>query len=448
MILTLLPSSWKKTSMVLGEIALALVAGVWAYSIYPFHLQLLESTRVQFGGFYIDGLSATVSLTAILVGMLVLPASNRLKESSWQFDFALLLGVAGTIALSSSTNAFVIVAGWGLVAVSSYSMVSLAGDRGSLTGSIKYAFMSALSFQFLVVSIFLIISSTSDFKILSLGMILFLVALGFKGGIPPFHMWLPDVYGYSDPVPVSMLSSTMKLGALALAIRLLDLSALALPIAYGKILVILLVILSIGAMLVGNLGGLTQSEVQRMMAYSSIAHVGYMTMALAVFTASLVYGVPQAEYYALVGLLIYFTSYALSKAGAFAFIKGAMSGSRLTLQSVEGLGSASPLPSGSLLVILLNLIGVPPLLGFWGKLFIFASAANQSITLFFIWGFPWFTLVAIANSALSVFYYIRVMRSVYSPGKGTGNFRYLSPAILSSLGLIILGVLLPLLLSI
>jgi len=448
LLVTALAGRSNKLSVLVGELALAGSAAVWLYSVYPLRVPLLATARASMGGFYHDGLSAVVSLTVLLVGALVIPASVRLERGAWQFVFALMLGVAGTIALSSSTNPLIVVAAWGLVAVSSYSMVSLAGDRDSLIGSVKYAFMSALSFQFLIISILILSTAPASSKLLVFGMILFFVALGFKAGIPPFHMWLPDVYGYSDPVPVSMLSSSMKLGALALAVRLIEISSSSVPAVYGTSLIAILVVLSLAGMLVGNLGALTQREVQRMMAYSSIAHVGYMTMALAVLCAAFEYNSPGASYFALIGLLIYFASYALSKAGVFAYIRGSKpAGSRLTVQGFEGLGSVFPLASGSFSVILLNLIGVPPLLGFWGKLFIFASAANPALPLFFVAGIPWFALLGILNSALSVFYYVKLIRSVYSTGSGSADFRGLMPAVLASVALVVLGLLLPLFIS-
>jgi len=448
LLVTALAGRSNKLSVLVGELALAGSAAVWLYSVYPLRVPLLATARASMGGFYHDGLSAVVSLTVLFVGALVIPASVRLERGAWQFVFALMLGVAGTIALSSSTNPLIVVAAWGLVAVSSYSMVSLAGDRDSLIGSVKYAFMSALSFQFLIISTLILSTAPASSKLLVFGMILFFVALGFKAGIPPFHMWLPDVYGYSDPVPVSMLSSSMKLGALALAVRLIEISSSSVPAVYGTSLIAILVVLSLAGMLVGNLGALTQREVQRMMAYSSIAHVGYMTMALAVLCAAFEYNSPSASYFALIGLLIYFASYALSKAGVFAYIRGSKpAGSRLTVQGFEGLGSVFPLASGSFSVILLNLIGVPPLLGFWGKLFIFASAANPALPLFFVAGIPWFALLGILNSALSVFYYVKLIRSVYSTGSGSADFRGLMPAVLASVALVVLGLLLPLFIS-
>jgi len=448
LLVTALAGRSNKLSVLVGELALAGSAAVWLYSVYPLRVPLLATARASMGGFYHDGLSAVVSLTVLFVGALVIPASVRLERGAWQFVFALMLGVAGTIALSSSTNPLIVVAAWGLVAVSSYSMVSLAGDRDSLIGSVKYAFMSALSFQFLIISTLILSTAPASSKLLVFGMILFFVALGFKAGIPPFHMWLPDVYGYSDPVPVSMLSSSMKLGALALAVRLIEISSSSVPAVYGTSLIAILVVLSLAGMLVGNLGALTQREVQRMMAYSSIAHVGYMTMALAVLCAAFEYNSPGASYFALIGLLIYFASYALSKAGVFAYIRGSKpAGSRLTVQGFEGLGSVFPLASGSFSVILLNLIGVPPLLGFWGKLFIFASAANPALPLFFVAGIPWFALLGILNSALSVFYYVKLIRSVYSTGSGSADFRGLMPAVLASVALVVLGLLLPLFIS-
>jgi len=445
MALTLLPKSRGKLGIVIGEIALAISVVLWLIYWYPFRVPMVSMASDS--GFHVDELSYVVSVTAAFVGALVLPLSKRVGEGSWQFPFAVILGVAGTSALASTTNPLVILASWGLVSLASYSMVSLSGDKDSLTGSIKYAFMSALSFQFLLIGIYMIVFAPAGSRIIALGALLFLVALGFKAGIPPFHMWLPDVYGFSDPISISMLSSTMKLGALALAIRLVAQVMPSIGPRFGLSLVTVLVILSAAAMLLGNLGALTQTDVQRMMAYSSIAHVGYMTMALSAFAASAVYKIPQAGYFALLGLLVYFASYALSKASMFSFISGVRGQGRASMFKFQGLGTADKVSAASVSVILLNLIGMPPLLGFWGKFFIFLSAASPSIPLFYFAGIPWFTLLGITNSAVSVFYYAKVIRMMYANGSSSMSSKVVTIPLVSSVLLAAFGLAMPFLLS-
>ncbi len=445
MTLTLLPRNRGKLGVVIGEIALAISVALWLIYWYPFRVPMVSTASAS--SFHSDELSYLVSVTAAFVGALVLPLSKRVEGSSWQFPFAIILGVAGTSALASTTNPLVILASWGLVSLASYSMVSLSGDKDSLIGSIKYAFMSALSFQFLLIGVYMVVFSPAGSRIIALGVLLFLVALGFKAGIPPFHMWLPDVYGFSDPIPISMLSSTMKLGALALAIRILAQVMPSIEPRFGLSLVTVLVILSSAAMVLGNLGALTQTDVQRMMAYSSIAHVGYMTMALSAFAASVVYKAPQAGYFALLGLLVYFASYALSKASVFSFISGVRGQGRASMFKFQGLGTANKASSASVSVILLNLIGMPPLLGFWGKFFIFLSTASPSIPPFYVAGIPWFTLLGVANSALSVFYYAKVIRTMYTSGPSGMSSKVIAIPLISSVLLAAFGLAMPFLIS-
>ena len=446
MALTLVPRGHNKASLLIGEIAFAMSALLWTASWYPFELPMI-SVRSTYG-LYEDELSYIVSMAAAFVGAMVLPLFfRRGGGNSWQFASTVLLGVAATSVLASTTNPYLILASWGLVSLASYSMVALSGDRDSLIGSIKYAFMSALSFQFLIIGVYMAMFAPVGSKIEALGVLLFLLALGFKAGIPPFHMWLPDVYGFSDPVPVSMLSSTMKLGAFALGIRLLYEVMPTLPTQLGYSIVTVLVVLSVAGMVLGNLAALTQTDVQRMMAYSSIAHVGYMTMALSVLAASAVYKVPQAGYFALLGLLVYFVSYALSKASVFSFISDVRGQGRAILSRFEGLGDTSRESSASVSIILLNLIGMPPLLGFWGKFFVFLSAANPSISIFYAVGIPWFALVGIINSAISVFYYLKVIRAIYRKSAAAASSKALGLPLASSVLLVVLGVLIPLLIS-
>ncbi len=446
MALTLLPKSRGKLGVAIGEVALATSVVLWLANWYPFKVPMVSLTSVS--GFHVDELSYVVSIAAAFVGALVLPLSKRVGGGSWQFPFAVILGVAGTSALASTTNPLLILASWGLVSLASYSMVSLSGDKDSLSGSIKYAFMSALSFQFLLIGVYMVIFAPAGSRVIALGAILFFVALGFKAGIPPFHMWLPDVYGFSDPIPISMLSSTMKLGALALAIRLLAQVVPSVGPRFGFSLLAVLMMMSAAAMLVGNLGALTQVDVQRMMAYSSIAHVGYMTMALSAFAASMLYKAPQAGYFALLGLLVYFASYALSKASVFSFISSVRGQGRAIMPKFQGLGSAAKASSASMSVTLLNLIGMPPLLGFWGKFFIFLSAASPSISPFYIAGIPWFTLLGIANSAISVFYYAKVIRTTYGSGSPSISSMVVTIPLICSALLVVFGLAMPFLLSI
>jgi len=413
-----------RAKVMIGAIALALSIGVWGYeylsgAVVPWLIAgspLGDLTRY----FMPDWLSLVVAVVAVMSGLLALPLARRVGGNPTVYISIVLIGVAGTITLASTLNPFLIVASWGLVSVASYALASIAKDRDSLINSVKYAIMGAISFQFLVIAVFLIYSSLGSpygARLVDLGLLLLMAAIGFKIGVPPFHMWLPDLYGYSEPLSVAPLSAIMKLGPIALLLRLM-LAQTLVGTGAGALLAVL-TILSIVAMTFGNVTALVQKNIQRMMAYSSIAQVGYMLMAITVAFASLSTRDYTSLYFSVGGLLIYLLAYSASKAGIFAFIRGIRSGREVTLAGASGLSASAGAQSASFTILVLNLIGLPPLVGFWGKLLIFASAASPSLSFFYIGGVPWFALIGIINSVISVFYYMKVVRSIYG-GRSEG----------------------------
>ncbi len=407
-----------KMKGIIGAAALVITLGIWAYEYFSGAISswLISSSPVSDLARYFlpDWLSLLVAVVAVMGGLLALPLARRLTGNQTVYISIVLVGVGGTIVLASTLNPFLIVASWGLVSVASYALASIAKDRDSLINSVKYAIMGAIAFQFLVIAVFLIYSSIgnpSGALLLDLGLLLLMAAIGFKIGIPPFHMWLPDLYGYSEPLSVAPLSAIMKLGPIALLLRLMLAQAPSGP-EMGALLAVLAV-LSIVAMTFGNVTALVQKNIQRMMAYSSMAQVGYMLMAITVAFASFSTRDYTSFYFSVGGLLIYLLAYSASKAGIFTLIKGVRSGREVTLTDIRGLSTTNGAQSASFTILLLNLIGLPPLVGFWGKLLIFASAANPELSFFYIGGVPWFALIGIINSVISVFYYMKIVRSMY-----------------------------------
>ena len=320
-----------KMKGIIGAAALVITLGIWAYEYFSGTISswLISSSTVSDLARYFlpDWLSLLVAVVAVMGGLLALPLARRLTGNQTVYISIVLVGVGGTIILASTLNPFLIVASWGLVSVASYALASIAKDRDSLINSVKYAVMGAIAFQFLVIAVFLIYSSIgnpSGALLLDLGLLLLMVAIGFKIGIPPFHMWLPDLYGYSEPLSVAPLSAIMKLGPIALLLRLMLVQAPSGP--EMRALLAVLAVLSIVAMTFGNVTALVQKNIQRMMAYSSMAQVGYMLMAITVAFASFSTRDYTSFYFSVGGLLIYLLAYSASKAGIFTLIKGVRSG--------------------------------------------------------------------------------------------------------------------------
>jgi len=167
-------------------------------------------------------LSYVVLGVSLIAGALTSLSLNKIGKNSGIAVSLISAGILANFVLSSTLNPFYIIAAWGLLSVSSYGIAAIPKDRVSLGNSLKYAFMGGLSFQLLLLSFVLYYSGSVLGLPIVIGAALLVTAIGFKIGIVPFHMWLPDVYGTSDPIAVSVLSSLMKLGPIALLVNLFN----------------------------------------------------------------------------------------------------------------------------------------------------------------------------------------------------------------------------------
>lgn len=227
---------------------------------------------------------------------------------------------------------------------------------------------------------------------------LFVAGFGFKMGIVPFHMWLPDTYEGAPTTIGALLAAGTKKAGFAAAIRIVIIGMFALNLDWSVALSILAVI----TMTLGNLGAIMQKSVPRILAYSSIAQAGYILIGLAI--------APYSDL-GLSGSLFHVMNHAVMKSAAFIAVAGIAIGlASYSLEKYRGLGRRMPFTALALAVSLLALAGVPPLNGFWSKLAIFESAIDSGSTV------PWGAQLAIAgvlNSALSLAYYAWIIRKMY-----------------------------------
>ncbi len=331
------------------------------------------------------------------------------------------MGLLGVYYLIFVNDFVLLIAAWALVSVASYVIAGIRKDAKSVEGAVKYAIMGVLASVLLLFAVANIYSltgttnigevvsslssvssgSTVHQNVLLLSVLIFISALGFKIGIVPFHSWLPDVYGGVHPIPVSFLAGVIKIAGVAVIIRILF------PLAQliGNIWLVIFALLSIFSMTFGNIVALVQSNVQRMMAFSSIAHVGYiLTGVTAISSIGLgdkVFGIE----FALPGIAIHLFAYSIAKIGIFVTIAYLLRSKIGTmLNDLKGIGISMPKLSVSILILLFSLMGVPPLLGFWGKLYLFTSVVALA---------PWLTLIALLNSGISIGYYAQVIRYMF-----------------------------------
>jgi NADH-quinone oxidoreductase subunit N len=232
----------------------------------------------------------------------------------------------------------------------------------------------------------------SDNRILIFGLVFVIIGIGFKFGAVPFHMWIPDVY-QGAPAPVALfLSSAPKVAAFAMAARIL-LDALPALAQQSSDILIILSVLSMG---IGNLVAIAQSNIKRMLGYSTISHVGFIFLGLLAGTQS---GYAAAMFYAVV--------YALMAAGAFGVLvmmshKGFEAEN---LDDLKGLGDRDPWLAAMMTLIMFSMAGVPPLVGFMAKLLVLEAIMDI--------GLVWLALVAVAFSIIGAFYYLRVVKMIY-----------------------------------
>ncbi|KXA88802.1 hypothetical protein AKJ57_06300 [candidate division MSBL1 archaeon SCGC-AAA259A05] len=370
-----------------------------------------QSTAPIYGGmlqvgFYEMFLSLIITIGAILVTIASL-SGVKYWPTSPSFYSLLSLGVLGSYFLISVGDFVLLIGAWALVSVISYVMVGLKKNRASAEGAAKYALMGILASVLLLYGIAILYGMTEDTSLsmistlagtrelmLVLSLVFLVSAFGFKIGIVPFHGWLPDVYGKVHPALIAFLTGVVTVGVVGLIVKILF------PLAaiVGDQWPILIGLLSIFTMTFGNIVALIQRNFQRMMAYSSIAHMGYIFVgSAAALSAGRAVG--------LQGIVLHLGSYAFAKIGLFIFLAYILrKGLSVQLDDLKGLSRSMPIVSVAIGIILLNLIGIPPLLGFWSKLYLFSAGIEVT---------PWLVLIAIINSGISVGYYIRPIRYMF-----------------------------------
>lgn len=371
-----------------------------------------------------DLLGSFFAIAMLIVAIMTTVGSFNYMRKNHQhhavYYSLILLSTIGMILVAYSTDLVMLFVAWELMSIPTYVLAGFAKrDPRSNEGAIKYFLFGALSSAIIVYAISLaygITGSTSipdvitgfanvDASLLPLAILsvgLFIAGFGFKMGLVPFHMWLPDTYEGSPPPITALLAAGTKKAGFAAAIRVVVIGTVALHVDWALALGIIAVI----TMTVGNIAAIMQKNLTRMLAYSSIGHAGYLLIGLAVAPFS-----PTGLH----GALLHVMNHAVMKGAAFIAIAGIVTALAVThLDKLKGLGRRMPITSIGLLISLFALAGVPPLSGFWSKLVLFGAALDASAAA------PWTSWLAIAgvlNSALSLAYYGWIMRKMYFEGE-------------------------------
>ena len=373
-------------------------------------LSLGQKGDLFFKAYRVDLFSQIFKVALSLGLFLVLMISRNLAhiEERFHAEFYLFLTTCtlGMMMLVSSVELLTIYVSLELSSYSLYILVPLRrGDGIDVEAGIKYLFIGAVSSGFMLFGLSYIFGATHSTYLVDIihkmpqllhspigivGLILAMAGFFFKLSVFPFHFWAPDVYQGGANQVVAFIATASKAAAVALLLRLAALGE-----GFGYSFVQVLVVLSIISMTLGNLVAIIQRDFKRMLAYSSIAHAGYVLIGVISLQEA---GFTSAIYYALAYLVMNFTVFMVLS-------EVASDGRDLKIAELAGLWRRSPLLSLSLILGIFALAGVPPSIGFTGKLLLFTSAMNQ--------GYFWLVLIGAVNGTVSLYYYLKVVYAAY-----------------------------------
>ena len=352
-----------------------------------------------------------------LVAFLVILASDSYLErenlDAAEFYALILFATAGMGVLASAQELLTAFIGLEMSSISSYVLAGYRRDSIKANESaVKYFLLGSFATAFFLYGIALVYGATGSTNLaqlatadptnnlLRLGLTLILVGLGFKVAAAPFQIWTPDVYE-GAPTPVSALfSAGPKAATFALLLRIFSTIHAATQFWFWAFW-----ILAALTMFVGNLGAMVQSNVKRMLAYSSIAHAGYTLVAFAAVTS--VRGDADAVSGAYAAVLYYLVSYSLVSVGAFTIVSelGGRGERYLTFDDYAGLATRQPFAAATLALFLLSFLGLPITAGFLGKLYVFTAAVKSKLL--------WLAILMAVNSVLGAYYYLRLIVMMY-----------------------------------
>jgi len=368
-----------------------------------------------FGGFF--------AIAMLIVAIFTTVGSfNYMRKKNYPAVYysLILLSTIGMVLVAYSTDLVMLFVAWELMSIPTYVLVGfMKKNPSSNEAALKYFLFGALSSAIIVYGISLSYGltgstnigeviqgySTLDPSLLPLALLsvgMFIAGFGFKMGLVPFHQWLPDTYEGAPPTITTLLAAGTKKAGFAATIRIVVLGMVVLNLDWT----LALGIIAVMTMTIGNIAAIMQKNLARMLAYSSIAHAGYILIGLAVAPYSSL---------GLQGSLYQILNHAVMKGAAFIAVAGIVTTLAVTnIDKLKGLGRKMPITSLGLVISLFALAGVPPLAGFWSKIMLFGGALDAGST---IWWAPWLAIAGVLNSALSLAYYGWITRKMYFEGE-------------------------------
>ncbi|HYF83653.1 MAG TPA: NADH-quinone oxidoreductase subunit N [Clostridia bacterium] len=377
-------------------------------------------------------------ISAAMASLMSISYVKKLTDSRSEFFIIMIFATLGMMVMASANDLITLYIGLELMSIS--FIILTAYDKKSIKSTeagTKYVLLNAMSTAVLLYGMSLLyglsgsvnfpdiisyLSSGSNHSMVVLASVLVIAGFGFKISAAPFHMWSPDIYE-GAPTPVTaFLAGGSKVAGFAVLIKML----MQVMQSNQSSVVVLIIALSILSMMIGNIIAIPQTNLKRMLAYSGVAHAGYILIGIVSYTTA---GISAMLYYLLL--------YIFANIGAFASITAFSNQTgKDDIQDFSGMWKRSPLLTAVLLISLLSLAGIPPAAGFIGKFYLFTAAAQQ--------GYLWMAFVAMGMSVVSIYYYIVVIR-VMLMGEASDTTKIKIPAslklvmIVSAIMILVMG---------
>src|SRR5277367_1247078 len=404
----LLNDAQRRWTGVCAVIALLITAGLVA-------VQPVTGRIVALGGlFELDRMAQILKVVTLLsVAVVFVYSTDYLKRRAilkGEYYVLGLFATLGAMALISAGNLITLYLGLELMSLCLYAMVAFDRDSGiAAESAIKYFVLGSMASGTLLYGMSIVYGVTGSLELaeiaravgnagigdnigLLFGIAFLIVGVGFKFGAVPFHMWIPDVYEGSPTCVTVFIGTASKLAAFGLAMRLLPEALGASQADWSQ----MLVVLSVLSMAIGNIVAIAQFNLKRMLAYSTISHIGYVLLGILSGTAQ---GYQAAMFYMI--------SYVVVAAGAFGMIlllaRQGFEADKIA--DFKGLNARSPWFAGMMAILMFSLAGVPPFIGFWAKLGVIQAVLGVNLT--------WLAVVAVLFSVIGAFYYLRIVKLMY-----------------------------------
>ena len=377
-------------------------------------MQPMGARVVALGGLYeLDGMALVLKLVTLLsVAVVFIYSTDYLKRRAilkGEYYVLGLFATVGAMVLISAGSLITLYLGLELMSLCLYAMVAFDRESGiAAESAIKYFVLGSMASGTLLYGMSIVYGVTGSLELaviadtvhggfadnvgLIFGIAFLIVGIGFKLGAVPFHMWIPDVYEGSPTCVTVFIGTASKLAAFALAMRLLPEALAGSQPDWSQ----MLVVLSVLSIAIGNIVAIAQANLKRMLAYSTISHIGYILLGILSGTAQ---GYQAA--------MFYMVSYVVVAAGAFGMIlllaRQGFEADKLV--DFKGLNARSPWFAGMMAILMFSLAGLPPFVGFWAKLGVIQAVLNVSYT--------WLAVLAVLFSVVGAFYYLRIVKLMY-----------------------------------